>query len=242
MDAHGTNMCSLWYARNDPSGTNFSGRDICRPWYAPIDTEKNLSVVTARDVDTLTVISSSIVINPLSNALSCSAESSKPFLGFILLDSSWLQGTMWLATSSVGVESPVIQHRRLYALMTAALKKRCPIRVVASAIRSSPMRLSSSSSSSDVLATEPTIASTASIVRCDSTAKRAQSLCISSHIARSLADAFLKPARPEDVMVGSRLAMLVSFIDSAPGVRPIASANRVISGFLEWSWPKGNRQ
>ena len=73
-------------------------------------------------------------------------------------------------------------------------------------------------------------------------ANPSQSPCISSHIARSLADAARSPARPVDVITGSRLAMLVSFIASADGDRPIASENLMISGFLWCSLPNGSRQ
>ena len=83
---------------------------------------------------------------------------------------------------------------------------------------------------------------TASIARCDSTANRSQSWCISSHIARSAADAPASPVRPVDVMAGSRLAMLVSFIARADGVLPMDSANRTTSGFLWCSLPNGSRQ
>ena len=80
------------------------------------------------------------------------------------------------------------------------------------------------------------------MARSDSTANASQLLCISFHMARSAADTDVSPRRPVDVISGSRLAMFVSFIASAAGLRPMASAMAMISGFLLWSLPKGRRQ
>ena len=184
---------------------------------------------------------SSIVIKPMSNALSCNADNSRPFLGFTLLSLSIRHGTMWLATSSLGIDNPVIQHCPLYALKTAARKKSWPMRTVVCAARSSPAGkpLSSPWTSPP---SGSTIASKSLVARSDSTAKRSQLSCISAHIARSLVDAFFRPLRPVSVTSGSRLAILTSFIASADGVRSMAFAIRTISGFLACSLPNGIRQ
>ncbi len=115
------------------------------------------------------------------------------------------------------------------------------MRAFACTARSSPTWMSMSSSSTGP-STDSADASTSLVAWWDSTAKRSQSSCISVHMARSLADAFLSPLRPVAVISGSRLAMLTSFMLSAEGVRSMALAIRMISGFFEWSSPNGTRQ
>ena len=184
---------------------------------------------------------SSIVIKPMSNALSCNADNSRPFLGFTLLSLSIRHGTMWLATSSLGIDNPVIQHCPLYALKTAARKKSWPMRTVVCAARSSPAGkpLSSPWTSPP---SGSTIASKSLVARSDSTAKRSQLSCISAHIARSLVDAFFRAAATRVCDLGIKAGDIDKLHRSADGVRSMAFAIRTISGFLACSLPNGIRQ
>jgi hypothetical protein len=59
-------------------------------------------------------------------------------------------------------------------------------------------------------------------------------------MALSAFDAPFKPLRPVDVIAGSRLAILQSFIHKAEGVLPIIFAYLIMSELLLCNFPNGS--
>lgn len=186
----------------------------------------------------------SIVISPWSNARSWNAFKSKPLsvARRSVFGLQIFQGLMWLATNSLGIEMPVMQHLLWYALRRELRKYRWLTRCLTAAIRSCPSgidsRLRSMGRKESSFLSGPAVAWS----RRSSDSLTSSSPLLSCSIQISLSSLLPcdMPTRPDSTRLASLAAMFQSLRATAEGVLSRALASAMISELRLSMW-EGSR-